>query len=247
MDEDRLIMRARDFWASIALILLSLFFIWRTLDIPLTGGTQGGVKGVEWFNSAAIVPLGIFCAMLLLSVSLLVRSIREGGAARALDAAGLGWNGPEAMRFATLIAIFVFYIVALVPRVDFVIASGLLITALIFGYHTGDRGRMLLATAAVVVAGLAALLLHFPQAEWNAHGDDWIALAIWAGLGVWMLIVARGERVARVTPLIAIAAPLVLICAMAFTFRQNVPNRGGLIFKQIEYHFYVTLRPLWRD
>jgi hypothetical protein len=48
-------------------------------------------------------------------------------------------------------------------------------------------------------------------------------------------------------PVIAILAPVILVCAMAFGFRQNVPNRGGLIFSQIEYHYYVTLRPLWRS
>jgi hypothetical protein len=55
-----------------------------------------------------------------------------------------------------------------------------------------------------------------------------------------------GGRVARATPWIAVLAPLVLICAMAFGFRQNIPNRGGLLFSQIEYHYYVTLRPLWK-
>ena len=62
-----------------------------------------------------------------------------------------------------------------------------------------------------------------------------------------MLLKGDSDRVTRVTPWIAVGAPLILVCAMAFGFRQNVPNRGGLIFSQIEYHYYVTLRPLWRD
>lgn len=247
MEDDKLVMRARDFWAALVLILLSLFFIWRTLDIPLMGDAQGGVKDIEWYNSAAIVPLGIFTGMLVLSASLLTRAIREGGAPRAMSLVGLGWNPAEALRFVTLIAILSVYIVGLVPRVDFVIASGLLITALIFGYHAGRPGRMLGAMAVIAIAGLAALVLNFPQSRWNAHNDDWIALALWACLTVWVLVTAKGDRVARITPIIAVVAPLLLICAMAFAFRQNVPNRGGLIFSQIEYHYYVTLRPLWRD
>ncbi|MDB6176344.1 hypothetical protein PAF17_02370 [Paracoccus sp. Z330] len=245
--DDKTVMRARDFWASLLLILVSVFFIWRTFDIPLLAGTQGGVKGVEWFNSAAIVPLGVFVALLILSVALLARSIREGGAALALDKVGLGWNPAEALRFCTLIVIFLFYIVALVPRVDFIIASGLLITALIYGYHSGRPKRMLLATLAMTVSGLAALILHFPQSEWNAHDDDWIALGVWLALTIWSLWNGRGDPVARVTPVIAIGAPLVLICAMAFAFRQNVPNRSGLLFSKIEYHYYVTLAPMWRQ
>ena len=43
----------------------------------------------------------------------------------------------------------------------------------------------------------------------------------------------------------AVLVPLMLVLAMAFGFRQNVPNRSGLLFSQIEYHYYVTLKPLW--
>ena len=46
-------------------------------------------------------------------------------------------------------------------------------------------------------------------------------------------------------PVIAVVAPLILILAMAYGFRQNVPNRGGLIFKQIEYQYFVNIKPLW--
>ncbi|RYH11416.1 hypothetical protein EU800_05275 [Tropicimonas sp. IMCC6043] len=240
-------MRARDFWASLVLMALSVFFLWRTSDIPLFSSTQGGVKGVEWFNSAAIVPLGIFFLMLVLSGVLMLISIRDGGARHALSAVGLGWSPAEALRFGTLAVIFFFYIVALVPRVDFIISSGLLITALIYGYHAGRPARMKLAMLIVATAGAASLLLHFPQSEWQAHDDDWIALLLWVGLTGWMLLTGRDDRVMRITPLIAVGAPLILVCAMAFGFRQNVPNRGGLIFSQIEYHYYVTLRPLWRE
>ncbi|WP_226925623.1 MULTISPECIES: hypothetical protein [unclassified Meridianimarinicoccus] len=244
--EDKSIMRARDFWAALILMAVSVFFLWRTADIPLFNTTQGGVAGVAWYNSAAIVPLGIFLAMLVLSVVLLVVAIRAGGAQRALTAVGLGWDRDEALRFATLAVIFLSYIAALVPRVDFIICSGLLITALIYGYHEGRTGRMTLAAGIMALAGAAAMVLHFPQSEWSAHGDDWIALVLWIGLTCWMLWNGHRSRVFRITPWIAVGAPLILVCAMAFGFRQNVPNRGGLIFSKIEYHYYVTLRPLWR-
>ncbi|MFD0981993.1 hypothetical protein [Tropicimonas aquimaris] len=245
--EVKAVMRARDFWASLVLMLLSVFFLWRTSDIPFMTATQGGVSGVHWYDSAAIVPLGIFLCMLVLSGVLLSISIRSGGAKNALSAVGLGWNPAEALRFGTLAIIFLSFIAALVPRVDFTISSGLLITALIYGYHAGEPARMKLATLVVATAGIVALVLHFPQSEWNAHGDDWVALLLWIGLTVWMLRACGDDRIMRITPWIAVCAPLILVCAMAFGFRQNVPNRGGLIFSQIEYHYYVSLRPLWRD
>lgn len=174
-------------------------------------------------------------------------AIKAGGAQRAFCAIGIGWNRQEAIRIGSIAVIMGVYIFALVPRVDFILASGLVITALIYGFHAGRIGRMLLAAVVVALPGLYALVRHFPQAEWNKpHDDDWVVLAAWVLLSIWMLIHDR-SRIARATPWVAVLTPLILVTAMAFGFRQNVPNRGGLLFSQIEYHYYVTLRPLWRN
>lgn len=243
--EQLAVLRARDFWASLVLLLLSLFFLWRTSFIPLWGENRAGVQGGDWYNSAALVPLGIFSALLVLSLVLMRIAVTAGGAKRALSSVGIGWNGTEALRFTTISVVLFFYIAGLVPRVDFVIGSGLLITALIYGYHRGHPRRMIVAAGIVALAGGYAMTMHLPRAEWQLHDDDWLTLALWLGLTLWVLIRGRGDPVARAIPVIALVAPLVLVCAMAFGFRQNVPNRGGLIFKTIEYHYYVTLKPLW--
>ncbi len=245
--EDKAVLRARDFWAAIVLMAVSLFFLWKTSEIPLFGGNRAGVSSAAWYNSAAIVPLGIFIALFVLSVVLLVITIREGGAQRALTSVGIGWDGVEALRFVTLAVILFSYIACLVPRVDFIISSGLLITAMIYGYRGGETARMKLAAGIMFVAGFYALIRHFPQAEWAAHDDDWLALALWLALTIWVLVQARADRVLRFVPVIAVVAPIILVTAMAFGFRQNIPNRGGLLFEHIQYHYYVTLRPLWRD
>ncbi len=245
--EDKAVLRARDFWAAIVLMAVSLFFLWKTSEIPLFGGNRAGVSSAAWYNSAAIVPLGIFIALFVLSVVLLVITIREGGAQRALTSVGIGWDRVEALRFVTLAVILFSYIACLVPRVDFIISSGLLITAMIYGYRGGDTARMKLAAGILFVAGLYALIRHLPQAEWAAHDDDWLVLALWLALTIWVLVQARADRVLRFVPVIAVVAPIILVTAMAFGFRQNIPNRGGLLFEHIQYHYYVTLRPLWRD
>ena len=245
LSDEKAVLRARDFWTSIGLFFLSVFFLWRTSFIPLFGANRAGVSGSDWSNSAAIVPFGIFGRMLVLSLVLLRVSIRDGGAASALSAAGIGWNSLEAVRFGTIGIILFFYSASLVPRVDFIIASGLLITALIYGYHGGHRTRMWIAAAIVAVPGLYAMILHLPQKDWGAHDDDVLALIAWIGLTAWTLIRSPGDRVTRITPVLATVAPFILVCAMAFGFRQNVPNRGGLLFAQIEYHYYVNLKPIW--
>ena len=244
--DDTATLRARDFWGALVLVALSLFFLWRTLDIPLWGGNRAGVSTSEWYSSAAIVPLGIFSALLILSLILLATSVRAGGARLAFSKVGLGWDRSEVRRFVTIAVILFFYVVGLVPRVDFILSSGLLITALTYGFHQGKPERMVLCACAVGVAGLYAMVHHLPQAEWRAHDDDWVTLFVWIALTFGALRQANGDRVLRAMPIVAVTAPVLLVCAMAFGFRQNVPNRGGLIFSHIEYHYYVTLRPLWR-
>ncbi|MEM9969879.1 MAG: hypothetical protein AAF762_02100 [Pseudomonadota bacterium] len=243
--EDKAVLRARDFYSSLVLIAVSVFFLWRTSFIPLWGDNRAGVSGSDWYSSAAIVPLGIFSALLVLALVLLTISIRSGGARDALGAVGIGWNRAEARRFGTIAVILFFYIAALVPRVDFLIASGLLITALIHGYHGGIAARMWGAAAVVTAPGIYALVAHLPRAEWNRHDDDWLTLAVWAAYTAYVVWRRRAEPLRRAIPAIAVTAPLILVLAMAFGFRQNVPNRGGLIFSQIEYHYFVNLKPLW--
>jgi len=241
------ITRARDFWGALVLIALSVFFLTKTFEIPLWGENRAGVSGGDWYNSAAIVPLFIFGSMLVLSIVLLITAIRAGGGARAFSQIGLGWNRAEALRFATIGAMLLAYIGGLVPRVDFILCSGLLITALIYGFYGGHMLRAVTAATVMVVAGLFAFLVFPAQENWAAKGDDWVTLALFVGLTILVLRAAQETRVLRFVPLIAVIAPVILVCAMAFGFRQNVPARGGLLFAQIEYHYYVTLRPLWKD
>ncbi len=160
---DKAVLRARDFWSALFLIVISVFFLWRTSFIPLFGSHRAGVSGADWYNSAAIVPLGIFGSLFVLAIALLIIAVRTGGARVALTAVGIGWKRAEALRFATIGAILFFYIVGLVPRVDFIIASGLLITGLIHGFHLGKPERMKLVAVVISVAGLYALVSNFPQ------------------------------------------------------------------------------------
>ena len=68
-------------------------------------------------------------------------------------------------------------------------------------------------------------------------------LAVTLYMFVHSACTAALDRVVKSTPVIAVLCPLLLVLAMAFGFRQNVPNRTGLLFQQIEYHYYVTIKP----
>ena len=246
---DKSVMRARDFWTSLVLIAVSIFFLYQTSLIPFFQANAAGVQG-RWYNSAALVPFAIFASLLLLAIVLLFIAIRDGGAKHALQKAGIGYSSDEFARLSCISVILAAYIFGLVPRVDFILCSALVITALIWGFHAGDRIAMILATIIVALAGLYALAVHFPRSEWTKpHDDDWVTLAAFLLMTAVMFVRSwqqgRLDRIVKLTPVIALLVPFMLVIAMAFGFRQNVPNRSGLLFSKIEYHYFVTLKPLW--
>ncbi|MEM9320149.1 MAG: tripartite tricarboxylate transporter TctB family protein [Pseudomonadota bacterium] len=249
--EAKLVLRARDFWTSLVLMALAVFFLFKTAEIPFFNTANAGVRTAEWFNSAALVPFGLFGCLFLCAFGLMVISIREGGAARALGDAGIDLDRAELARITALAICLLSYIAGLVPRVDFVIASALVLTALFWGFHRGDSRARWIATALVAAPASYAMLMHLPQSEWRASDDDWVALAAWVILAGAMLYDARnwpeGRGVARTMAGLSLAVPLVLVIAMAFGFRQNVPARSGVFFSKIELAYYTQLRPWWRE
>ncbi|WP_119165958.1 hypothetical protein [Algihabitans albus] len=250
---DKTKLRRQDFWTALVMIAASLFFLYKTSEIPFFRANAAGVEAGRWYNSAAIVPYGLFTGLLLLAVALLVVAIRQGGAPRGLlDLGAATWiRSPAGARTLAVAAIMLAYIFGLVPRVDFTIASALVICALIYGFHDLRARATSIALFAVLSPSLYALIAHFPQSQWNApHDDDWVALGAFLALSIGMLwetrrATGRIDGYIKAAPLIAFLIPLLLVIVMAFGFRQNVPNRTGLLFGQIEYHYYVTLRP-WR-
>ena len=249
--EDKTVLRARDFWTSLVLVVTSVFFIYKTTDIPFFNTKSAGVDTAEWYNSAALVPYGIFYAMLILSLVLLYISIKDGGAKQALSLVGIGFTKDETIRVLSISAILLLYIFGLVPRVDFIIGSALMITCLIWGFHKGDQNAMMISVGSIAIASIYSLIAHFPRSEWTKPlDDDWVTLIVFIGLTAIMFIKERRaktfDNIVKFTPVISILVPTILVCAMAFGFRQNVPNRQGLIFTQIEYHYFVTIKPLWQ-
>ncbi|MEM9782228.1 MAG: hypothetical protein AAF899_07105 [Pseudomonadota bacterium] len=265
MDPDKTALRRGDFWTALFLIALSIFFLARTATLPWVDVSSAGVEG-DWYNSAALVPFLIFGALLVLAVGLMVVAVRDGGlpeglrrviAGRAFGGRGV-WSLPRpaltagSQRIVMVSVILLAYIVALVPRVDFVVSSALVITALILGFHASRPRAAAIAAAAVVLPAAYAMVANFPSSAWQApHDDDWVTLACFALLVVVGLVEAklaegRIDRARLSAPVMALVVPFLLVCAMAFGFRQNVPNSGGLIFTQVQYHYYVTLRPLWQ-
>ena len=249
--DDKLALRARDFWTSLVLIAVSLLFLWQTSEIPFFKADAAGVDSGAWYNSAALIPYGVFAALLVVSTGLLFVAIKDGGASHALRTVGAFSDRFEFIRAALVAGIIAFYIAGLVPRVDFIIASALTMAALTFGFHEGSRAAMLRSFAFVAGPALYALAVHPTRDQWaKPHDDDWVSLVAFVALCTVSLVISHREgrmsRSIKLTPLVSVLAPTILVVAMAFGFRQNVPNRTGLLFSQIEYHYYVDVLPILR-
>ncbi len=248
---DKAHLRRQDFWTAIVLIAASILFLAKTAQIPFFKADAAGVEAGKWYNSAALVPYGIFVGILLLAIGLLVTAIRQGGLPqRELTGNVAAWATSMAgTRMMAAAAIMLAYIFALVPRVDFIIASALVICASIYGFHQRRGRATAIALACVLVPATYALVSNFPQSSWSvAHDDDWVTLISFFLLSIGMMFEVRSSQgridgYLKAAPIIAVFVPLLLVLAMAFGFRQNVPNRTGLIFKQIEYHYYVNVKP----
>jgi hypothetical protein len=249
MMDERIALRRKDFWTAIVMIGVNVFFLFQTTSIPFFRASAAGVEA-RWYNSAALVPYIIFAALLVLSVALLIIAIAQGGApapgaAKAVRAWLVSTAGGRMLAAAAMMLLYIF---ALVPRVDFIVASALILLAMIACFHRQRTRATVIGLVFVAIASLYALIMHFPQSEWNApHDDDWVTLGCFVALAIAAWIERRADgvrdRFLRWAPVVAIVVPSILVCAMAFGFRQNVPNRTGLLFQKIEYQYFVNVRP----
>ncbi|GAB5468298.1 MAG: hypothetical protein Kilf2KO_13280 [Rhodospirillales bacterium] len=251
MDPETKALRRRDFWTAIGLLLVALLFLWKSSELPFFEVSGAGVTSGQWYNSAALVPFVVFGALGLLALGLLANAIRCGGAPAGLSLATLFVLAERCLfsRQAFVALILLAYIFALVPRVDFILASALVLSALIYACHLKRRWIVGLALVCVLLPSAYALIVNYPRAAWTGpHDDDWITLGAFAVLTLGLFLGARRsgltlDRWVKLTPPVALLFPLLLTVTMAFGFRQNVPNRTGLLFQQIEYHYFVTLKP----
>lgn len=252
MEQERRALRLKDFWTAIVLMAVSAGLLLKTTELPFFEARAAGMAEGRWYNSAALVPYMVFGLLFLLALSLLVIAVRDGGSPQRTDFRNLlsQLRAPFARRFMIISAILLGYIFALVPRVDFILATALTMMALTYGFHERRMRPAVIAIAAVAIPSLYAIVVNFPSDRWaKPHDDDWLTLLAFVVLtGAALIESARANgklpNYMRYIPLVCLLTPTLLVVTMAFGFRQNVPNRTGLLFSQIEYHYYVNLKPL---
>ncbi|UOM35680.1 tripartite tricarboxylate transporter TctB family protein [Acuticoccus sp. I52.16.1] len=228
-------LRKADVWTGIVLAAVAVAMIAQALTFPLEG-TYAGVKNA-WYVSPALFPLMIGALMLVLSIGLLVRALRDfralrpGGRLFSVEAGALGAEGRNALLIAAILA---FYILGLVPRVDFVIATTALLTVFVGAYvieaPVGRAVLVVLLGAAGVAAFAVALAGGWPAPR--SAGQE-VADAIVAAVAVLAMIAlcvfARGAERRRLGPVIGTAIGTSIVLSAIFKYGLLVPlPREGL-------------------
>lgn len=222
--------RRADLWTSLALLVLAAAMLGGALQFPLEG-TYAGVRNA-WYVSPALFPLIVATALGVLAIALLITALRA-GALRGGAAAASG-GGVDVALIGGLIAAFV---VAFIPRVDFIIAAALFLFAFTTAFHVGRAGIARAGLGCFAVAALAvsamALAGLTPQvrsasAFW-VDGGVLVLLAVAIVLALWQ---AAGDAVAgrAVRQCIGVALLTPLLLGGVFKFFLLVPlPREGLV------------------
>ncbi|GAB5374527.1 MAG: hypothetical protein AcusKO_09890 [Acuticoccus sp.] len=222
-------LRKADAWTGLVLAIVAAAMVGKALTFPLTG-TYAGVKNA-WYVSPALFPLIVGGMLFILSLGLMVRAFRDhrrlrpGASVLGLSRDALPAHGGHALLIAALLAA---YIVGLIPRVDFILATALFLLAFIGAYFLTTAPVRILGVAALVLVALAALGVALWGA-WPASrsaGQEVADAAVAAVLALTIIlfvVLTRGADRRRVRPVVGTAIGTALILSAIFKYGLLVP------------------------
>ncbi|MFW6077733.1 MAG: hypothetical protein ACOC71_08260 [Hyphomicrobiales bacterium] len=240
-------MRKADFWTSLVLLAVAAGMLLETLSYPLEG-SYAGVRNA-WYVAPALLPLIIAGALIFLSGLLLAHAVRTGGAGAALA------DLPRASATRIFAATADFWIVGLVlagyiygllPRVDFVAATTLLLFTLVAVYDLEIPGTARRALAIFLLTTLVVVALALfgwrpgPQsaAAYARDGAVWGAAAASIIL-VWLAALRDATASARFSRCfwLSLLTPLIVSVIFKFGLLVPLPTEGLTVelMNQIRY------------
>lgn len=226
--------RRRDFFTSLALLLLAFAMLAKSLTFPMTD-SYGGVTNA-WYVSPALFPLSIAVTLGLVSLLLLRRAILDGGARRRESASKSRskafFPASASCRVAVIMAFIGLYVYSFVPSVDFALASALFLFLFITPFYIEKVALIpLTLIGAVIACVLITLLSHRPTSQ--QYTLDLVAIATLltvATIAWWLLRRTPSEcRKLRTVVLVSIAVPLVLVPIFRFFLLVPLPVEGLVI------------------
>ena len=245
LQEKRL--RQADFVTSIVLFAFGVWVLLQAFQMPMRD-TYGGVRNV-WYVSPALFPLVVGIGISILSVALLVHSIRVGGAANALQsirsfAPKLTETG---VRFIAILVAISTFVYVLIPRVDFVLSIALFLSFFVHAFSFEDFATLktsLIIYGAMCLAILVLFWTGFAEATSDYFAVDVIALLATIGINIWFRKKARGRADLvsrfRVGLVVLVVTPLFLAPVFRFLLFVPLPHEGGIV--QLMQLVYYSLR-----
>lgn len=231
-------LREADFITSVLLILFGAWVLFEAFQMPMKG-TYGGVKNA-WYVSPALLPLVIGICIVLLGITLLLFSIRHGGAAgflQKLKHIQVG-RSEASERFLAIIIAFVCLVYLFIPRVDFFLSVWFFLSYMIITFYYDDAGLLrrlsIIFTAenllmlALFALGIARLLNSVFR-----YATDVVALGEIIFFHIAAARVGRSSEVLKkrykIASLIAVVVPLVLAPIFRYALLVPLPTEGGII------------------
>ena len=237
MMETRKLRRA-DFVTSILMMLAAAAILIMTFQMPMRD-TYGGVRNV-WYVSPALLPLIVGFGILILSVVLLVNSIKTGGAADFI--AGLKtmtFRIDDAnQRFVGILLALVTFVYLFIPRVDFFLSIMLFLAYFVPAYYYDELSD--LKKMSVLYGAIAAvfLILFTTGIADRINGGFEFATDVIALVATIVLVVfsrrlagSDHDRIQkfRLSLIVTIVTPLFLTPVFRFLLFVRLPYEGGIV------------------
>jgi hypothetical protein len=229
-------LRKADFWTSIVLFALGVAMFIGATTFPMTD-SYGGVQNV-WYVSPALFPLIIATALVILSLVLFANAIVTVGVRDAVaDIGRLSYRLSERdVRLVMVIALIGAYVYALVPRVDFFLATALFLQAFIGSFYP-ERSDMMKVHAAPflafsVLVGVLALVGPTREPETLFAGViDAAALGLFVIVAFVALRRLAGptqpdRRRVRIGLVVSVVVPLILCPVFKYLLLVPLPMEG---------------------
>lgn len=231
-------LRRADFYTSIILILFGLWVLSEAVQMPMKG-TYGGVKNA-WYVSPALLPLIIGGFVVILGVTLLVFSVRQGGAADAIASARkISWRlSPANQRFLAIVFAFVALVYLYIPRIDFFLSIWLFLSYFIVGFYYDEQSLLLKLTVLYAAIAVVFLLLFGTGIadilnSAFTYSTDVVALVAIIAVNVYAYFLGRTDpemrKRFRLAFALGVIVPLLLIPVFRFALLVPFPVEGGIV------------------
>ena len=240
-------LRRADLRTGLGLAAFAVAMLGIALTFPITD-SYGGVRNV-WYVSPALLPLMVGAGILMLSLMLVHRAVRDlggDGARDALRLPRLRRVSPRGIRLLAILAGIAGYVYVLLPRVDFVVATALFLLPFVYAFHLDREASVyrnlwaVLATAAAIAAAGAVAPPELREAAVDGTGLAAFVLVAWVNLRA----VRRGAG--KLGPwwrglLLSLAAPLILAVVFRYGLLVPMPHEGT-VMTAIDAVRYAVLR-----